>query len=48
MHGHLHEKQVMSSKWKGVADERYLNVSVERINGIPMSFDELRKFLDDT
>lgn len=42
VHGHLHDREVISSL--GKKDPWYFNVSVERINYTPISFDEVRKY----
>ena len=47
VHGHLHAEEV--SVWNPYRsvdepDERYFNVSVERINYTPISLEEVRKF----
>ena len=39
VHGHLHDNYVKMKN--GLADPRYFNVSVERINYTPIHFDEL-------
>lgn len=43
IHGHLHDKRVRLKSDKGwrKVDERYINVSVERTNFTPISFDEI-------
>lgn len=48
VHGHLHYNEVKKLDAKGneteIADPRYFNVSVERINYTPISLEELKKF----
>lgn len=39
IHGHLHEHLVKADN--GTPDEDYINVSVEQLNGIPISMDEI-------
>lgn len=39
IHGHLHDNNVLYSD--GTKDHRYYNVSVEQINFVPVSFDEI-------
>lgn len=41
IHGHLHYREVLDSK--GKPDLRYFNVSVERINYTPISFEEIKE-----
>lgn len=41
IHGHLHAGLVRLPD--GTPDERYINVSVEQLNGIPISLDELKE-----
>lgn len=40
IHGHLHSNRVMKKNWFGmmVEDKRYINVSVEQIDGYPIDF----------
>lgn len=40
VHGHLHAAQVWDAL-KNEPDERYINVSVEQLNGIPMSLSDI-------
>lgn len=44
IHGHIHEKDIttqgMHGNWQ-IADNRYVNVSVEKINYTPISLDEI-------
>lgn len=40
IHGHVHNKSVIAED--GGLDERYINVCVEALNGVPMSLDQLR------
>lgn len=47
VHGHLHAEEVkVWNPWRSAdeTDERYFNVSVERINYTPISLEEVRKF----
>jgi len=41
IHGHLHSNLVMKRNWWGKEsiDRRYINVSVEHLNGVPINFD---------
>ncbi len=41
IHGHLHAGVVRLED--GTPDERYINVSVEQLNGIPITIEELRE-----
>lgn len=45
IHGHLHSNRVMKRNLFGfqVEDERYINVSVEQLNGYPIDFEIIRK-----
>lgn len=44
--GHMHSKNILLEN--GELDDRYINVSVEQINGIPISFTEIKeRFKDD-
>jgi len=43
IHGHIHEKLVMTSFNR--PDKRYINVSVEQINYTPVHIDELKKIM---
>lgn len=43
VHGHLHWNQVMMPRESDGPDERYFNVSVERINYTPISLEEIKK-----
>lgn len=42
IHGHLHAQDVLIHNSKFV-DRRYVNASVEKLNGIPLSLDSLRR-----
>lgn len=43
IHGHLHSNRVMKRNWFGkmVEDKRYINVSVEQLNGYPIDFQKI-------
>lgn len=45
IHGHLHTNRVMKKTWYGktVEDRRYINVSVEQLDGYPIDFEIIRK-----
>ena len=45
IHGHLHSNRVMRRTWYGklVEDNRYINVSVEQLNGYPIDFEIIKK-----
>lgn len=52
IHGHLHSREVTKVAYgKDVPDERYFNVSAERINLTPISWDEIyeqrKDYFDD-
>lgn len=40
IHGHVHQNHILLPS--GERDDRYVNVSVEALNGIPVSLDELQ------
>lgn len=44
VHGHLHYREVLDKNMK--PDPRYFNVSVERLNYRPISFDELKEIYE--
>lgn len=44
VHGHLHWNQVMMPRESDGPDDRYFNVSVERINYTPISLEQVKKF----
>ena len=44
VHGHLHANQVMNPRESDGPDDRYFNVSVERVNYTPISLEEVRKY----
>ena len=48
IHGHLHSNRVMKRTWYGkqVEDKRYINVSVEQLNGYPIEFEVIRKRIE--
>jgi len=52
IHGHLHDSVVMShapyEEFESLVDTRYLNVSVEQLNGIPISLEEVRDYFNQT
>lgn len=45
IHGHLHSNRVMRRTWYGkmIEDKRYINVSVEQLNGYPINFEKIKK-----
>lgn len=45
IHGHLHSNRVMRRAWYGklVEDKRYINVSVEQLDGYPVNFEDVKK-----
>lgn len=46
LHGHLHDSEVMRLDFgREVVDERYFNVSVERINYAPIEINELKEII---
>lgn len=46
IHGHVHQNHIMNGD---VIDDRYINVSVENCNGIPVLFDSIiERFKDET
>lgn len=46
IHGHVHHNDIKINKlFRKVKDSRYINVSVEAVNGVPLSLEDIRKGL---